>query len=412
MSSTPTPNGAPLPSPFEQQDDFVKVEEVESVPLYEEDPEGALQATVDSLVQSARVGDVLFVLFYLSQLRGVGELRRVNEISSVEGAAALTLAVTVDSPSHRLIVQLLLLSGAHLDQRLLWPDEEGHVWVTEWARETWELWELGLQPDFNIAQNLLEMNVYVAEHWLEENKYEWQAAVAPGPADTPVFRPNPTILREKRIHQYDVAPDFTSGGKERGRGQGRGRGRGETRRGRGGRPRRAEGYGANWRIPSPSPPPEAKDEADAFLDGLAIELSSERGDGQSEKAKGKRRAVEAGEEPPKKRRADPSPPVPSASPSLSPSHLSSDRQSFSPLLAAPASTAHTSPGEDRSFLPSTLSDSDIAAILQVEQLTRDDVQAVLRVEALKREMGVEAEDLVNMASRTGGCEGACGGGGE
>ncbi|BGP17229.1 hypothetical protein JCM10213_005467 [Rhodosporidiobolus nylandii] len=124
------------------------------------------------------------------------------------------------------------------------------------------------------------------------------------------------------------------------------------------------------------------------------------------KAKEKSRAVEIDEEALKKRTAGPPSPAPSASPSVTPSHLSSYRQSFSPLLAAPTLTAHTSPRDNLSFLSATLSDSDISAILHVEQLSRDDVQAVLRVEELKREMGVGPEDLVKMASRTGGCEGA------
>ncbi|GAA5976154.1 hypothetical protein JCM11641_003296 [Rhodosporidiobolus odoratus] len=170
---------------------------VEEKSLYEQDPAGTVQALVDHLVEAVENDDILLVAWYLLELRSAGEERAVKGEHSKTGLSALPLAALSDSAESRFIIQLLLLSGAQLDACLV-GNQYGEQVITDWARDTWELWELEAVTHVEKAHELLTIDGAELENWLGENMHACLTEVCPGPDDPAVFRPNPVAIQNKK----------------------------------------------------------------------------------------------------------------------------------------------------------------------------------------------------------------------
>ncbi|GAA6005991.1 hypothetical protein JCM10207_007299 [Rhodosporidiobolus poonsookiae] len=125
-----------------------------------------VKASAESLVEAAGHGDVLYVLYYLSELGKEDALVAVNKPHETFGLTALSMAATADESEHRLIVQLLLLSGA----KLLPPGSGGIALRNAggWAKKALRAWGKDkVDDEFPTARYLLSMDPREAEDYMK-----------------------------------------------------------------------------------------------------------------------------------------------------------------------------------------------------------------------------------------------------
>ncbi|GAA5885802.1 hypothetical protein JCM5296_000147 [Sporobolomyces johnsonii] len=187
---------------------------------------------VDLLVQSVQEDDVLFVLFYLSELGRNDQLGRIDHPHSYYSQSALLAAVSYDTLPRRLSAQLLLLHGADPRHDVCGLSAIEHAMLigNEWALELMALSPRQLKTcaenDMPLAQALLDMPLREAEKWMDQTP-DWLEAVDPyvfharfprgqpshddSPSPNPSQQPQnsaPDTLEEPREQSAPARPTF------------------------------------------------------------------------------------------------------------------------------------------------------------------------------------------------------------